>query len=104
MIKDTAMIKTNVLDRKDYCHSEDIWSVRLGNVLKTIYPNVIKVTATEKVVQQMRLCYQNFQRDVPSSISNSECLLSINSQRYIILELQQSNPFCSHQHHFNNTQ
>jgi len=37
-----------LLDSKDYCHSEDVWSERLGNILRTLYPNEIEVTAARK--------------------------------------------------------
>ena len=37
-----------LLDSKDYCLSEDIWSKRLGYILRNVYPNVIEVTATKK--------------------------------------------------------
>lgn len=36
------------IDSKYYCHGEDVWSERLGSILKTIYSNVIEVTAPNK--------------------------------------------------------
>jgi len=39
--------KCFILD-KDYCHSEDIWSERLGYILRNVYPNVNEVVAIKK--------------------------------------------------------
>ena len=40
--------KCFLLDSRDYCHAEDIWTERLASILKNIYPNVIELTATKK--------------------------------------------------------
>jgi len=40
--------KCFLLDSKDYCHSEYIWSERLGYILRNVYPNVNEVTTIQK--------------------------------------------------------
>lgn len=40
--------KCFLLDSKDFCHSEDVWSERLCYILRNVYPNVNEVVATKK--------------------------------------------------------